>query len=137
MCNYSLEGHASRKAIVGEVLVTASLGDHGTVGMVSEKKPDELVCVPPGSRLMVVGVPKNLATELAISRNDFATFVTSGVIDTYADGLRFDHHIGSESRPINLQDILGGMRVEVMSIPIVPAEVPERSELDERVLELA
>lgn len=121
MCGYSLELEQTRTARQGDLLTTAAFGNHGSIGMVSADEPGTAVCLLPGSRLRVTGVPGNLAAELAISPGDLATFQTDASGTGYVDGLRFDHHVGPGSGICKLQDLLIGLSVEVVQVPAEPA----------------
>lgn len=119
MCDFSIEHHASRKARTGDKLVTTSLGEHGTVGLVSPDQPNIAVCLLPGTRLKVRGdVPRHLVSQFSISAGDEATFnkreLPEGQIG-YRDGLVFDHM--QTGTHILFQDLLEGLQFEVISIP--------------------
>lgn len=127
MCDFSLEGHASRSARTGDQLVTAELGSHNTIGMVSPDKPDVAVCLMPGSRLKITGgVSESLQSDLRISPTDRATFVKRDMPADHADyrdSLHFDSHTADVT--VLLQDLLGGVSFEVLSVPTDQANVPD------------
>ncbi len=52
MCDYSLEGYASRKAIEGETLTTQRFPT-GTVGLIDKCHADVCVCMAPGTKLTI------------------------------------------------------------------------------------
>lgn len=136
MCDYSLEGFASRDAEVGDVLVTTLLGGHA-IGLVSPMQPDVAVCLLPGSRLRVGGsVPEHLASQYGISAGDMATFKQRDLpreVQDYRDGLVFDHYRGDSGNVLLFQDILSGLSFEVVLIPRKPVSEPGSNE---RVREL-
>ncbi len=127
MCDFSLEGHAWRPARTGDQLVTAVLGSHNTIGMVSPDAPDVAVCLMPGSRLKITGgVSAALQSDLRISPTDHATFVKRDMPADHADyrdSLHFDSHMADVT--VLLQDLLGGVSFEVLSVPTDQANVPD------------
>ena len=141
MCDYSREGDASRDARVGDQLVTAEVGEHGCIGLVSPNDPDVSVCLLPGSRLKVIGnVPQNLQSEMFISTGDRATFTKRDRPtgrSRYQDSLHFDAHVASAL--VLIQDLLGGVEFEVLSVPADQVDVPDApaAATRERELELA
>jgi len=141
MCDYSRENDVSRDARVGDQLVTAEVGEHGCIGLVSPNDPDVSVCLLPGSRLKVLGgVPHNLQSEMSISTGDRATFKMRDLPPNrhgYRDCLHFDVHVAGAL--VLIQDLLGGVEFEVLSVPADQADVPDApaAATRERELELA
>jgi hypothetical protein len=80
------------------------------------------VCVPPGARLIVRDIPKNLQRELGIGEIEEVQFIeTTAEVNTYRDAVRFKN-----SRSVLLQQLREGQRVQVLSIGVEelePAEV--------------
>lgn len=147
MCGYSLEGHATRKAKVGDVLTTQELGEAKSIGFVSPDDPGVAVCLSPGATLTVTGdVPQNLRDSYMLAAGDTATFgerqvVPEGRVD-YRDGLILGH-ARPEIGVILLQSFGAGLTVTVESVSAVTVpggggveEAPE-SAAAERVLEPA
>jgi hypothetical protein len=81
------------------------------------------VCVPPGSRLVLSDIPKNLQRELAIGEVEEVQFVElTAEVNTYRDAVRF--HNGRQAL---LQQLREGQRVHVVSTGVEefePAEAP-------------
>jgi hypothetical protein len=70
------------------------------------------VCVPPGSRLVLSGIPKNLQRELGVGEIEEVQFVEiTAEVNTYRDAVRF-----STGRQALLQQLREGQRVHVVSI---------------------
>ncbi|MBU1292717.1 hypothetical protein KJ819_01470 [Patescibacteria group bacterium] len=132
MCDFSLEAMRSRPARVGDLLVTASLGEHDTIGLVSPDDPSVAVCMMPGSRLKVTGgISEALREEMHISPNDRATFTQRQDVkpgENYRDGVHFDCHLADVI--VLFQDLLAGVELEVLTVPSEAAMAPA-----ERVLE--
>jgi hypothetical protein len=80
------------------------------------------VCVPPGARLIVRDIPKNLQRELGVGEIEEVQFIeTTAEVNTYRDAVRFKN-----SRSVLLQQLREGQRVQVLSIGVEelePAEV--------------
>ncbi len=154
MCDYSLHAVPNRLAVEGEQLVThrfptSSIGLASPVDLIRNKPPVlegdrtwrqvlrswlnppplrtekvPAVCIPPGARLRMVTVPKDLQQELGVGPEEEVTFVQlSASAYRYRDGIRFRN-----GREILLQYLDEGLRVEVLSlasaesVPEVPAE---------------
>jgi len=85
------------------------------------------VCIPPGARLRLNGVPRELQMELGVSRTEEVTFVElSASAYRYRDGIRFQN-----GREILLQYLDEGLHVDVLSMggseepEVLPATVTE------------
>ena len=123
MCDYSLAHFPNRLAVEGEQLVV-HLFPGGSRGLASpDRDLKELasrcsttaVCVPPGARLLLRGIPKPLQDQLAVGEIEAATFVEqSAEAFRYRDAVRF-----SNGREILLQGFPSGLRVEVLSLDCV------------------
>ncbi len=140
MCDYSLHVYPNRLAVEGEELVVhrfggASLGlaspaDLRTVMARTEcdtlwckirqwfKAQWELqpnvpaVCVPPGARLILAGIPKGLRRELGVGEIAEVKFVQTGAeANTYRDAIRFEN-----GRQVLLQELHEGQRVMVLTL---------------------
>jgi hypothetical protein len=69
------------------------------------------VCVPPGARLILRDIPKNLQRELGVGEVEEVAFVeTTAEVNTYRDAVRF-----SNRRQALLQELREGQRVKVLS----------------------
>jgi len=78
------------------------------------------VCVPPGARLIVRDMPKNLQRELGVGETEEVEFVqTTAEANMYRDAVRF--HNG---RQILLQELREGQRVRVVSTSATPEAEP-------------
>lgn len=128
MCDYSLESAARRDAAVGDQLKTARIGVHGTVGLVSRNDPDTAVCLLPGARLVVSGIPDGLRQQWGVGEVVIATFHKREERDTYQrpmgfyhDGVVFD---GAPDRLVLFQEFPLEIEVSVETIPGVASEYP-------------
>ena len=142
MCDYSLHAVPNRLAREGEELVTHRFPT-SSMGLASpadlEKttakagagswwtalttwltappaKNDKVpaVCIPPGARLRISGVPLDLQNELGIGAQEEVYFVQfSASAYRYRDGFRFRN-----GREILLQYLEEGLRVEVLTLAL-------------------
>ncbi|HEY1205235.1 MAG: hypothetical protein ABSH46_11090 [Bryobacteraceae bacterium] len=70
------------------------------------------VCIPPGARLRMNSIPRELQKELGVGRTEEVTFVElSASAYRYRDGVRFEN-----GRDILLQYLGEGLSVEVLSL---------------------
>jgi hypothetical protein len=120
MCDYSLAGIPSRLAVQGEQLVvhrfpTGSLGLASSYPSKSRwwsAKQTPAVCIPPGARLLLSDIPKDLQQQLGVGATEEVTFVQlSATPYEYRDALRFNY-----GREILLQELRCGQQVEVLSL---------------------
>ena len=80
------------------------------------------VCVPPGSRLVLSDIPRNLQRELGVAEVEEVRFVEiSTEVNTYRDAVRFYN-----GRQALLQQLREGQRVQVLSIAIEEFEPTDR-----------
>ncbi len=157
MCDYSLYTVPNRLARDGEQLVVrrfhtgslglASIGDvereecarreasKGTLWQRVKRYfqesldsvPVPAVCIPPGSQLILKGIPGYTQQTYGLRKEEGAIFVqTSAEGNTYRDALRF--YNGAQ---IRLQDLKVGQLVEVLSLSGA-LEEPEARELQMR-----
>jgi hypothetical protein len=93
MCDYSLETVDQRKARSDEMLVTARIGEHKTMGLISPKKPDTAVCLVAGMRARI-NVTPSMSRDFKIPAGPaMATFTQRELpsdTDDYRDGFVFD-----------------------------------------------
>lgn len=142
MCDYSLHAVPNRLAVEGEELVTyrfptssiglaspadlekadcqnAAKGISWWSALKSWLNPpprriDQIpaVCIPPGARLRMNDIPRELQQELGVGRTEEVTFVElSASAYRYRDGVRFQR--GAE---ILLQYLDEGLHVDVLSL---------------------
>jgi hypothetical protein len=79
------------------------------------------VCIPPGSRLILSDVPKNLQRELGVGDVEEVQFVEiTAEVNTYRDAVRF-----ANGRQALLQQLREGQRVRVLSIGVEEVEPAE------------
>jgi len=82
------------------------------------------VCIPPGSRLVLSDIPKNLQRELSVGEVEEVQFIEiTAEVNTYRDAVRF--HNGRQAL---LQQLREGQRVQVVSVGLEefePAGVPD------------
>ncbi len=147
MCDYSLMSVPNRLAKEDEELVSYRFTT-GTIGFAScnelqqqcsmnkehgrglwaqvkafftmpDVKPVTAVCLPPGARLMVHGIPANLQRDFQVEADELATFTQlTAAPHAYRDALRFPN-----GKEVLLQRLTAGIKVEVLSLEI-PAEQP-------------
>jgi hypothetical protein len=140
MCDYSLMAVPNRLAKEGEELVThrfptGSLGlasppdlaraataaapaRKSFFGMLKEFFNPPVacavcaVCIPPGARLRVQGIPQRLQQSLGVSECEEVTFTQlTAAANTYRDALHF-----SNGRDLRLQELREGMPVVVLDL---------------------
>ena len=79
------------------------------------------VCVPPGSRLVLADIPRNVQREFGVGEVEEVQFVeVTAEVNTYRDAVRF--HNGRQAL---LQQLREGQRVQVLSIGIEELEPAE------------
>ena len=120
MCDYSLAGLPSRLAVEGEQLVVHRFPT-GTLGLASpcpslsrwwSAKQTSAVCMPPGARLLLRDIPKDLQREFDVQATEEVTFVQlSAEAYEYRDAVRFGN-----GREVLLQWLRCGQHVEVLSL---------------------
>jgi len=136
MCDYSLMMVHSRLAVDGEELVAHRFRS-GSVGLVScfdftcwqnrrplgwkqwiklwfsaDLEPAPVVCIPPGARLLLYGIPRSLQQEINVGESVEAMFTEiSAEAGHHRDALR----IGSESI-VMLVSLPEGQRLKVMRL---------------------
>jgi hypothetical protein len=157
MCDYSLYAVQNRLATEGEQLVvhrfhTGSLGLASVIDVSrydcakreaskgsiwhrircyfqdpADRVPVPAVCIPPGSQLILKGIPGPTQQTYGLQNEEGAVFVqTSAETNTYRDALRF--YNGAQ---IRLQDLKVGQLVEVLSLTGI-SEMPFQRELQMR-----
>jgi len=141
MCDYSLHCLPNRLAVEGEELV-AHRFITGAIGLASpaelcraatcknglEKQSfwsriraaifpptfaeTPAVCIPPGARLRMTGIPAGLQRDLGVEEEESVTFTqTTALANTYHDAVRFEN-----GRQVLLQMLKEGQRVRVLSL---------------------
>ena len=128
MCDYSLESAARRDAAVGDQLKTARIGVHGTIGLVSRNDPATAVCLLPGARLVVSGIPAGLQQHWDVGEAAIATFRKRDERDAYQrpmgfyhDGVAFD---GAPDKLVLFQEFPLEIEVSVETIPGIASDDP-------------
>ena len=147
MCDYSLHVFPNRLAVGGEELMVHRFGGT-SLGLASRldldlqakrmtcqgslwtriknwlevqrtlNTPIPAVCVPPGARLLLRDIPKNLQREIGVG--DFAEVdftEISADVNTYRDAIRF-----ANGRQVLMQALREGQRVTVLSLDPVHGE---------------
>jgi len=119
MCDYSLASVPNRLAVVGEQLVACRFST-GSMGLTSADaflrrlwlKETPAVCVPPGARLLLRDIPKDLQRQFDVQATEEVTFVQlSAEAYQYRDAVRFRN-----GREVLLQWLRCGQCVEVLSL---------------------
>src|SRR5215813_9868833 len=120
MCDYSLAGIPSRLAVEGEQLVvhrfpTGSLGLASPCPSLSRSwsaKQTHAVCIPPGARLLLLDIPKDLQQQFGVRETEEVTFVQlSATPNQFRDAIRFQN-----GRTVRLHELRKGMGVQVLKL---------------------
>ena len=100
MCDYSLAGIPNRLAVEGERLVFHRFST-GSIGLASpcaspsrwwSAKQTPAVCIPPGARLLLRDIPKDLQQQLGVGGTEEVTFVQlSATPYQFRDAVRFNN----------------------------------------------
>jgi hypothetical protein len=70
------------------------------------------VCIPPGARLRIHGIPQRLQQAFCIGTTEDVTFTQlSAAVHTYRDAVRFQN-----GRELRLQELREGMEVTVVDL---------------------
>jgi hypothetical protein len=159
MCDYSLMGVPNRLAHDGEDLVlfqfrTGALGltpQHDFSRQTEQAQCRKMsfqsflrrlltgteannlaVCIPPGARLRLLDIPKDLQTSLGIGASEEATFTQlTAEAHTYRDAIRFNN-----GRAVLLQRLREGQKVKVLRLSLDPESDPLPQIPAERVMPL-
>ena len=116
MCDYSLAGIPNRLAAEGEQLMVYRFST-GARGLTSPNaslwrfwsKQTPAVCVPPGARLLLRDIPKDLQRQFHVDATEEVTFVQlSAEAYQYRDAVQFRN-----GRRVLLQWLRCGQHVEV------------------------
>ncbi len=119
MCDYSLAGIPNRLAAEKELL-TVYRFPTGALGLTSPERcrwrfwsrQTPAVCVPPGARLLLRDIPKDLQRQFRVDATEEVTFVQlSAEAYQYRDAVRFRN-----GREVLLQRLRCGQRLEVLSL---------------------
>jgi hypothetical protein len=141
MCDYSLMVVPNRLAQEGEELVahqfpTGSLGLASPADLrraacprpiargfwsalkeffnPSRAEPVPAVCIPPGARLQLQGIPLRVQREFGVGPVEEVTFTQlSAMVNTYRDAVRF-----TNGRELRLQGLKEGVRVKVLDLSL-------------------
>lgn len=82
------------------------------------------VCVPPGARLTLSGLPKRLQMDLGVNADEEVTFTQlTAATNTYRDAVRFRN--GYHAR---LQDLSEGVRAKVLDLSLAEEFEPVQEE---------
>ncbi len=135
MCDYSLGGIPSRLAVEHEQLVVHRFAT-GTLGLASpcpcksrwwSGKQTPAVCIPPGARLLLRDIPKELQQQFGVGETEEVTVAQlSATPYQYRDALRFNN-----GREILLQKLKCGQHVDVLSLSADDFEHEEHQKLEE------
>lgn len=150
MCDYSLMCLPNRLGREGEDLVvhrfpTGSLGFASPLDLSRMAKPEQArgfwasvrtffspprtadipaVCIPPGARLTLSGVPKRLQMDLGVAAEEQVSFTQlSAAVNTYRDAIRFKN-----GYQVRLQDFAEGVRAKVLDLSMAEEFEPVHEE---------
>jgi hypothetical protein len=120
MCDYSLAGTSNRLAVAGEDLLVHRFPT-GSLGLVSERRrlreilfPSTAVavCIAPGARLRLYGIPERLQRQLGVSAVEEVMFTQrSAEANTHRDAVRFQN-----GKEVLLQHLQCAQRVTVLRL---------------------
>ncbi|MGH9326918.1 MAG: hypothetical protein ACRD2B_09590 [Terriglobia bacterium] len=83
------------------------------------------VCVPPGARLKLEGIPRHVQTKWHIGPAEEVTFTQlSAAANTYRDAVRFKHR----GHPLLLQELKEGVRANVLDLSLASEYEPHPEE---------
>jgi hypothetical protein len=114
MCDYSLKAFARRDAKSGDQLRTRTLGGFGSVGLVAPDAPKTAVCLRPGTKLIVSGIPALWQKAWNVGAVVVATFEQRDALGHYRDGVRFD---AEDHAFVLFQEFPVGVDISVETIP--------------------
>ena len=136
MCDYSLTGIPSRLAVEGEQLVVHRFSN-GSLGLSSpcpsrsrwwSANQTPAVCIPPGARLLLPDIPKDLQQQLGVGATEEVIFVQLNATPyQFRDAVRF-----SNGREILLQKLKCGQQVDVVSLSSDDLEHEEHRALEKK-----
>jgi hypothetical protein len=113
MCDYSLTGIQNRLAEQGEELVVQRFPTQ-SVGLASPAAPGVAVCIPPGARLVVSGLPAYLQTRLNVEEDVPVVFTQASMeVNRHRDAVRLPSGL-----ELLLQNLPEGVRVRVVSLGV-------------------
>ena len=140
MCDYSLMAFPNRLAREGEELITHRFSS-GCLGLASpgdleraqcpfpagrtfwsalkeffnpKVEPVPAVCIPPGARLQLQGLPMRVRRELGVEAIEEVTFTQlSASVNSYRDAVRF-----SSGRELRIQELGEGLHVKVLDLSL-------------------
>lgn len=111
MCDYSLCELQNRLAAVEEELVAHRFPTY-SIGFASPANLEVAVCIPPGARLLLSGIPPYLQTRWKVSEQELVVFTQFSMeVNRHRDALCFSN--GHESL---LQNLTEGVRAQVISL---------------------
>ena len=134
MCDYSLAGIPNRLAVECEELMVHRFAT-GALGLTSPEtgrgllwsKQTPAICVPPGARLLLHDIPKDLQQQFDVQATEEVTFVQlSAEAYEYRDAVRFGN-----GREVLLQWLRCGQHVEVLSLRSGESPEEERQQREE------
>jgi hypothetical protein len=152
MCDYSLMCIPNRLGREGEDLVvhrfpTGSLGFASPLDLTHVASPAQAqhggfwatlrtffspprhadvpaVCIPPGARLRLDGIPKRIQLDLDVKPSEEITFTQlTASVNTYRDAVRFRN-----GYQIRLQDLSEGVRAKVVDLSLAEELEPVHEE---------
>ncbi len=148
MCDYSLMMAPNRLAVEGEELVAHKFkcGSTGIVasrdfqawtcrrprsfaqwlrdGFAPVSEPSPVVCIPPGARLQLMGIPETLKAEVPEGLSEEVVFTQiSAEVNQYRDALFFSNGV-----TILLQRLPEGQRLKVLGLSSAEDLAPSQTE---------
>ena len=78
----------------------------------ARQTPVPAVCIPPGARLRLQGIPARLQSELGVGPVEDVTFTQiTAAVNSYRDAVRF-----TNGRELRLQELREGLSVKVLDL---------------------
>ena len=78
----------------------------------ARQTPVPAVCIPPGARLRLQGIPARLQSELSVGPVEDVTFTQiTAAVNSYRDAVRF-----TNGRELRLQELREGLSVKVLDL---------------------
>lgn len=90
------------------------------------------VCIPPGARLKLEGIPKRLQMDLDVGPDEEVTFTQlTAMANTYRDAVRFKN-----GYRVRLQDLVEGIRAKVLDLSLASEYEPFQEERSRALFDL-
>jgi hypothetical protein len=126
MCDYSLENVASRAAMVGERLVSASFSNTITKGFAGSDDRNVCVCVRPGTELAFDTAPRYAHPVTHWEKTAPGTVARFRQVDLHIPRTHHDALEFADGTIVPLARLYEGQWATVLQLPSVPLNASER-----------